>query len=202
MSSSDEPPVSSRASRLPSASSICANGIDSSSQKPPLTPSAMFIFTMTAIESPTSSRTAARMRRPNSARLASEPPNSSLRLLSIGLRNDPTRQSWPQCASTASKPVSRAMPAAAPWAFTMRAMSSLVAALSKPMASALKRRLAEIDGSPVEREFATGPAWPSCAEILAPVACTASVRRCMPGSTSGRQYSWPACVRPSGATAH
>ena len=81
------PPVISKASTVPSCSIHCAVWMASSTVIPPRTPSAMFSLVRIAIRSPTASRTARRMPRANRARFSSEPPNSSLRWLTFGLRN-------------------------------------------------------------------------------------------------------------------
>ena len=84
--SSELPAVISKASTVPSASIHCAVWIASSRVMPPRTPSDMFSLARMAMRSPTASRTARMMLRANFARLASEPPYSSLRWLIFGLR--------------------------------------------------------------------------------------------------------------------
>jgi len=89
--SSELPAVSSRASTLPSASSHAPTWMLSSSQNPPGTPSSMFSLAMIASWLPTASRTARATSRASRARLARLPPNSSVRRLSLALRNELTR---------------------------------------------------------------------------------------------------------------
>ncbi len=56
-------------------------------------------------------------------------------------------------------------------------------------------------GVPFDRVFATRPAWPSCAAIAAPSACTASVRRRRSGTSSGDITSVCRWTRPPFDTA-
>ena len=83
---SELPPVSSRASRAPSASSMAAASRLSASLSPPAVPSFMFSLAMTAAWSPTASRTAVTTWRGNRARFWSDPPQRSVRRFSRGLR--------------------------------------------------------------------------------------------------------------------
>jgi len=83
---SELPPVSSSASRAPSDSSMRANSMLSSSQKPPATPSVMLSLAVTATWSPTASFTAVTTCRGKSARFASPPPQPSVRRFNLGLR--------------------------------------------------------------------------------------------------------------------
>ena len=84
---SELPPVSSMASRTPSASNSVATSTLSSSHSPPGTPSAMLSLAVTAARSPTASRTARRTWRAKRARFSTLPPNWSSRRLSLGLKN-------------------------------------------------------------------------------------------------------------------
>lgn len=88
---SELPAVSSIASRPPSDSSHLAVVSDSSVLMPPRTPSAMFSLAVTAMGVPsfsTARRTAITMPRATFARFCSDPPNSSLRRLISGDRNE------------------------------------------------------------------------------------------------------------------
>ena len=89
--SSELPAVNSIASRPPSSSSHFAVCSDSSIGMPPRTPSDMFSFAVTAIWSPTASLTASTAPRATLARLYSDPPNSSVRRLISGDRNELAR---------------------------------------------------------------------------------------------------------------
>ena len=85
------PAVNSIASSPPSSSSHFAVCNASSVEMPPRTPSAMFSFAVTAIGVPafsTARRTANTVPRATLARLANEPPNSSVRRLISGDRNE------------------------------------------------------------------------------------------------------------------
>ena len=89
------PAVSSIASSPPSSCSQRAVCSDSSMSIPPRTPSAMLSLAITAIGAApsrsTSRRTAVTIARATLARLASDPPNSSERLLTSGDRNELAR---------------------------------------------------------------------------------------------------------------
>ena len=55
--------------------------------------------------------------------------------------------------------------------------------------------------TPLERPFATGPAWPTWPAIAAPVSWIASVSRRSPASECSPTTICSRWVRPSGATA-
>ena len=80
-------------------------------------------------------------------------------------------------------------------------MSSRVACRANFIDSGLKNRTGASAGALFERAFATGPAWPICALMAAPSACTASVSRRRPGTASGRIQICPPLVRPPWLTA-
>ena len=77
-------------------------------------------------------------------------------------------------------------------------MSASVAERMTRMASGLNRRLGASDAALLDRELATGPAWPIWAPAAAPSAWMASVSCRRPGSASGRSQMHSAWVRPRG----
>ena len=80
-------------------------------------------------------------------------------------------------------------------------MSSRVACLANRIDSGLKNRTGASACALLDLALATGPAWPICALIAAPSACTASARRLSPGTASGRIHNALSSVRPPGETA-
>jgi len=80
-------------------------------------------------------------------------------------------------------------------------MSSLVAFLAKRIAIGLKNRTGASALALLERESATGPAWPICALIAAPSAWMVPVSLRSPGIASGRHQICRPSVRPPGDTA-
>ena len=91
--------------------------------------------------------------------------------------------------------------AAFAWASVTSRMSSAVAFFANRIDSGLKNRTGASAVALLVLALATGPAWPICALIAAPSACTASVSRRSPGTASGRIHSCQPSVRPPGATA-
>ena len=83
----------------------------------------------------------------------------------------------------------------------MRAMSASVAERMTRRASGLNLRDGASEAALLDRELATGPAWPIWAQAAEPSAWMASVSRRRPGTASGRSQMHSAWVRPSGATA-
>jgi len=150
--------VSSMASRVASVSSSCAVRSASSIQMLPGSPSSMFSLAITAMRSPTTSRTRRAISRTNRDRLSMLPPYSSRRRLISGLRNELGRYRWPKCSSTASNPASTATWAAAPnWSTTAR-ISSRRISRQKASEVGLTNRLGATGVTPVSFFGATTPA--------------------------------------------
>ena len=80
-------------------------------------------------------------------------------------------------------------------------MSSRSACLANLIAIGLKNRTGASAVALLDRASATGPACPIWALTAAPSAWTAAVRRCRPGTASGRIQTCLPSVRPPGLTA-
>ena len=105
------------------------------------------------------------------------------------------------CSSSTSNPALTSVRAVATYARVTRVRSFSDAERTSCIDSGLGIRLAAIAGTRLDRPLATGPAWPTCPAIEAPVACTASASRASPARVDSPTTTCSACVRPSGATA-
>ena len=105
------------------------------------------------------------------------------------------------CSSSTSKPARTSSRAVATYAWVIRVRSCSDAEPIICIESGLGIRLALRARTPLERPLATGPAWPTCPAILAPVSWIASVIRASPASVSSLTTICSRWVRPSGATA-
>ena len=122
--SNELPPVNSIASSAPSLSSIFATSTHSSTWKPVFTPSSKLSFAISATLSGIDSLTLFAIVRAKRARFSREPPQSSFRLLSLGLKKLLIRYPCPKCSSIQSKPLSTASSAAETKSFMTRCICS------------------------------------------------------------------------------
>ena len=105
------------------------------------------------------------------------------------------------CSSSTSKPARTRVRAVSTYAAVIRVRSCSDAGRTICIDSGLGIRLALSACTPLERPFATGPAWPTWPATLAPVSWIASASRASPVSVSGPTTICSRWVRPSGATA-